>query len=235
MKKPFLFVGLDYEKPHEVADLAEELAEVDRNDFGFKLNLDFYLNCALLGVSEPIARVYNLNKPTFADLKMWNGARTMTSIAETLAVTKKPSYFNIYALSGEDFLRKVVGSVSKTYTKVLGITVLTHYDDDYCQKTRGMSMREAVRQDAETSYKAGCHGIILPGDMLEVVADLETQKLVPAVRPQWYGKTGDNYQEQETYIKDAIRWGADLLVCSSPIRKSKDRKEALIRTLDEMY
>ena len=61
------------------------------------------------------------------------------------------------------------------------------------------------------------------------------EKIVPAVRPEWYGKTGDNYQEQETYVRDAVRNGADLLVCSSPIRKSKDRKEALIRTLDEMY
>ena len=52
---------------------------------------------------------------------------------------------------------------------------------------------------------------------------------------RWHGKTGDNYQEQETYVRDAVRNGADLLVCSSPIRKSKDRKEALIRTLDEMY
>ena len=39
---------------------------------------------------------------------------------------------------------------------------------------------------------------------------------------------GDNYQEQETYVRDAIRDGADLLVCSSPIRKSTNRKEALI-------
>ena len=28
------------------------------------------------------------------------------------------------------------------------------------------------------------------------------EKIVPAVRPEWYGKTGDNYQEQETYVKD---------------------------------
>ena len=67
------------------------------------------------------------------------------------------------------------------------------------------------------------------------VADLEMKKLVPAVRPRWYGKTGDNFQEQETYVGDAIRDGADLLVCSSPIRKSENRKEALVRTLDEMY
>ncbi len=58
--------------------------------------------------------------------------------------------------------------------------------------------------------------------------------MVPAVRPDWFGKTGDNYQKQEISVREAILKGADLLVCSSPIRKSSDRKEALIKTLDEM-
>ncbi len=234
-KKPFLFVGLDYEEIYQVAEFAEELASVDRDDFGFKLNLDFYIRCALFGDTKPLARVAGLEKPMFADLKMWNGARTMSSVAEGLKVTHGANYFNVYALAGEDFLKKIVNSVSGADMKVLGITVLTHYNEDYCREMRGSSFKEAVRKDAETSYKAGCHGIILPGNMLEEVADLEMQKLVPAVRPSWYGKTGDNYQEQETYVKDAVNDGADLLVCSSPIRKSKDRKEALIRTLDEMY
>jgi len=235
MKKPFLFVGLDYENNCKVAEFAEELAEVNRDDFGFKLNLDFYINCALLGDTKPLARVGQLNKPMFADLKMWNGARTMSSVAEGLRVTHAANYFNVYALAGESFLRKVVDSVYGTDMKVLGVTVLTHYDENYCREMRGCSFRDAVRKDAETAYRAGCHGIILPGNMLEEVADLDMEKLVPAVRPEWYGKTGDNYQEQETYVRDAVRNGADLLVCSSPIRKSKDRKEALIRTLDEMY
>ena len=238
MKKPFLFVGLDYEDTYEVARFAEELAEVDRDDFGFKLNLDFYINCALQGDSEPLARVAELEKPMFADLKMWNGARTMSSIAKGLINTNGANYLNVYALAGKDFLKKVVDSVSGTDLKILAVTVLTHYNEDYCKEMRGCSFREAVRKDAKTAYDAGCrgdHGIILPGNMLEEVADLEMQKLVPAVRPSFYGKTGDNYQEQETYVKDAVRDGATLIVCSSPIRKSENRKEALIRTLDEMY
>ncbi|MBS3117315.1 orotidine 5'-phosphate decarboxylase [Candidatus Woesearchaeota archaeon] len=234
-KQPFLFVGLDYENPSQVAEFAEELAEVDRNDFGFKLNLDFYINCALLGDTRPLARVARLGKPTFADLKMWNGKRTMSSVADCLKITHGAEYFNVYAMATDDFLRRVVDCVSGTNIKVLGITVLTHYNDDYCRVMRGGSLRETVRKDAEIAYNAGCHGIILPGSMLKEVADLEIQKLIPAVRPSWYGKTGDNYQEQETYVRDAVKNGADLLVCSSPIRKSKDRKEALVRTLDEMY
>lgn len=233
MNKPFLFVGLDYQDPAEAVDLAEELSGVDRDNFGFKLNLDFFINTTLTGNTHYLERVFSLGKPIFTDLKMWNGKRTMTSIAERL-VERRVDYFNVYALADEPFLESVVGITHGSDTKVLGVTVLTHYGEDYCQRMRGCSLREAVRKDAETAYSAGCHGIILPGTMLREVEDLPVEKLVPAIRPDWYGKTGDNYQKQETSVREAIEGGADLLVCSSPIRKSPDRKLALIKTLDEM-
>jgi len=233
MSDPFLFVGLDYEEPDEVADFAEELAQVDRDNFGLKLNLDFIVNSVLLGNIQPFERILSLKKPIFVDLKMWNGKRTMSSIVEKL-VKRGVDYVNVYAQADEDFLRRVVETTEGTDTKILGLTVLTHYDDRYCQKIYGCSMREAVRRFADIAYSAGCHGIILPGTMLDEVQHLQMAKLVPAVRPDWYGKTGVNYQKQEVSVREAIEGGANLLVCSSPIRKSKNRREALIRTLDEM-
>lgn len=233
MNKPFLFVGLDYQNPTDVVDFAEELTVVDRDNFGFKLNLDFFINTALIGNTQYLERIFEIGKPIFADLKMWNGRRTMTSIAERL-VERNVDYFNVYALADKDFLNSVVGATSGSDTRVLGVTVLTHYDEDYCQRMRGCSLREAVRKDAKTAYSAGCHGIVLPGTMLGEVRNLKMEKLVPAIRPDWYGKTGANFQEQETSVREAIEWGADLLVCSSPIRNSENRREALIKTLDEM-
>ncbi len=233
MAKPFLFVGLDYQEPNKVLDLAEELSQIDRDNFGYKLNLDFIINSVLTGNCEPFERVMGLGKPIFADLKMWNGKRTMQSITAGL-VQRGVNYFNLYSLADKPFLESVVKSTEGTNTKVLGVTVLTHYDEDYCQRMRSCSFNEAVRRDAETAYNAGCHGIILPGTMLEEIKDIPAEKLVPAVRPDWYGKTGDNFQKQETSVREAIAGGANLLVCSSPVRKSPDRKEALIKTLDEM-
>lgn len=233
MKKPFLFVGLDYTKPHQVVEFAEELAEVDSDRFGFKLNLDFFINSALQGDTKSLDRISQLKKPIFADFKMWNGRRTMASITEAVGI-KCIDYFNVYALSGLNFLSKVVDEANKKGTKVLGVTVLTHYDENYCQRMRGCSFEEAVRKDAEVAYSSGCHGIILPGTMLHTVSEMQIDKLVPAVRPDWYGKTGENHQKQEIFVREAIEKGANFLVCSSPIRKSEDKKEALIKTLEEM-
>lgn len=232
MTKPFLFVGLDYEQPEEVVDFAKELAQIDRNNFGFKLNLDFIVNSGLTG-NKYVEKILNLKRDLFVDLKMWNGRRTMNSIIETLS-RLGVKYTNIYALADRPFLEAAVRATEETDIKILGVTVLTHYNDAYCQKYFGCSLGEAVRRFSEVAYKSGCHGIILPGTMLNEVKDLPIEKLVPAVRPSWYGKKGDNYQEQETLINEAIDNGANLLVCSSPIRKSENRKLALIKTLDEM-
>lgn len=233
MDKPFLFVGLDYEQPEEVVDFAQDLDRIKRYNFGFKLNLDFVVNAGLTGDHQFMKDILELKRPLFVDLKMWNGRRTMSSIIKTLGKLGV-NYTNVYSLADKPFLAATVRATQGTNTRILGVTVLTHYDEAYCQSMRGCSLKEAVRKDAEVAYNSGCHGIILPGTMLGEVKDLEIKKLVPAVRPKWYGKTGDNWQKQEVSVREAIEGGADFLVCSSPIRKSENRKEALEKTLDEM-
>src|SRR3989338_1640331 len=106
MSKPFLFVGLDYEDLNEAASFAEELTQVDRPNFGFKLNLDFILNTALLGDRQPFERVLRLERPIFADLKMWNGKRTMVAVVEGLTKVGI-DYFNVYSLADTPFLKAV--------------------------------------------------------------------------------------------------------------------------------
>jgi len=234
MGKPFLFVGLDHGNTYTAAELAKELSEVDRDNFGFKLNLDFYLRCALSGDTKPLATIYELERPIFADLKMWHDPRTMSSIADGFNLWGKTDYINVYALAEKDFIKEVVQVSERKNTKVLGLTVLTYYDDAYCQKNRGGSLRETVRKDALTAYDAGCHGVILPGTLLDEVADLRIEKLVPAVRPDWYNGTEESYQKQEVSVKYAVKEGADILVCSTPIRTSDEPQDALIKILDEM-
>lgn len=233
MDEPFLFVGLDYEKPEEVLAFAKELAEV-KGEFGFKLNLDFIINAAFSGNSH-LRKVLDLGKETFVDLKMWNGRRTMVSIVNDL-IKVGVDYTNVYAEAGEPFVRAVVDTTKEKRTKILGLTVLTHYDDEHCQRNYGCSLREAIRRFSKIAHSAGCHGIIVPGTMLNEVRDLEIEKLVPAVRPDWFGITGDNYQRQEALIREAIEGGANLLVCSSPIRRGYNgsRRDALLKTLEEI-
>jgi len=227
--KPFLFIALDdlAKRETETLEIAKQLSDIEGN-FGFKVNLDYLLNPDN-GLKTTIGNVQQFGRLIFVDLKMWNGTRTMGSIIENL-VSIGVDYLNVYALA-DDLLPEAIEIVRGSRTKVLGVTVLTHFSETYCKKHFGRTLKETVRHFAEVAIESGCHGIILPGTALEVVQDLKTIKVVPGVRPKWYK---DTRHEEKVEPNVAIKKGADILVCGSPIMKNPDKGAALKRVLGEM-
>lgn len=233
MRGPFLFVALDDldRREGETLRVAEQLSGVE-GPFGFKLNLDCLLKRGLVVncCTRSLLRiVQQLGRKVFADLKMWNGTRTMRSVIEAL-VDSGVDYLNVYALA-DDLLPGAIKAAEGSKTRILGLTVLTHFSEAYCQRHFCRSLRETVRYFAEVALERGCHGIILPGTTLDVVQDLETIKVVPGVRPKWYQ---DARHEEEVEPRIAVEGGARILVCGSPIMKSDDPTEALQKILSEI-
>lgn len=227
--KPFLFVALDNlaGKENETLAIARQLSDIPGN-FGFKLNLDYLLN-RTKGLETIIKIAKSLKRPIFADIKMWNGTRTMKSVFQTF-VNLGVDYVNVYALA-DGLLPEAIAVTDGTETRVLGLTSLSHYDNNYCLKHFKRTLPETVRHFSEVAIEAGCHGIILPGTTLNVVKDIITIKVVPGVRPEWYE---DDRHEEEVTPKEAIKNGADILVVGSPIMKSKYPTDALVKILSEM-
>lgn len=227
--KPLLLNALDdlVGKEKKTLKVAEQLSKVEGN-FGFKVNLDYLLN-PKKGLKALLAPIQQFGRPIFSDLKMWNGTRTMASVIENL-VALGVDYLNVYALADE-LLPKAIQITEGTKTKVFGLTVLTHFNEAYCQKHFRRSLPETVRHFAEVAVEAGCHGIILPGTALEAVAYLDTIKVVPGIRPIWYK---DTRHEEEIESRVATQKGASVLVCGSPIMKSGNPVDALRRILAEI-
>lgn len=230
MVQPFLFIALDalYTEERATLEAAEELSSVEGN-FGFKINLDYLLRHGLGDFNSSVKRIQHFGRPVFTDLKMWNGTRTMRSIIEIL-VDCEVDYMNVYALA-DDLLPKAIKVTEGSNTRVLGITVLTHFGEEYCQRHFRRTLRETVRHLSEVAVERGCHGIILPGTTLEVVRDLRVMKFVPGVRPKWYK---DTRHKEEVEPRTAVEQGADSLVCGIPIMKDRDKVSALKRVLSEM-
>ena len=229
MKQPFLFIALDglHSREKETLKIAEQLSAVP-GPFGFKVNLDYLLN---LGVSvrTSLRWIRRLGRPVFADIKMWNGPGTMESVIGIL-VEAGVEYTNVYALA-DNLLPPALKVAEGTKTKVLGLTVLSHYSEGYCQKHFYRSLAETVRHFAIVALEAGCHGIILPGTALDIVQDLKTIKAVPGIRPIWYK---DTRHEEEIQPGEAVKKDANILVCGSPIMKTPDKVAALKKVLFEM-
>jgi orotidine-5'-phosphate decarboxylase len=235
MERPFLFVALDglMKKEKETLEIAERLSSVEGN-FGFKVNLNYLLDRGLRNPST-LGNIQQFNRLVFTDLKMWNGTGIMSSIIGSL-VDKGVDYLNVYALA-DDLLPEAIKIAEGSKTKILGLTVLTHFTEGYCKKWFQRSLKDTVRLGAEVALKRGCQGIILPGTVLDVVKDLDLERWTPGVRLPWYPEDARHQQEVEPRV--AVDGGATGLICGGPIMKSMekvgiDNVEALKRVLAEM-
>jgi len=230
-KTPMLFLAFDNLKknPVETMVIAGELADTNK-PFGLKFNLDSML--ADRDFLSMVKMMQQFKRPVFADIKMWNGTRTMEEVVKTF-VDLGVDFVNVYALA-DGQLKKAVKVTEGSNTKILGLTVLSHYDDAYCQKWFRRTFSKAVLDFSRFAVDAGCHGIILPGTSLKLVRELNIIKVATGLRPVWFK---DSRHEQEATPADMVEGGADFAVCGSPILKQPTKEEriaAFLRILDEM-
>jgi orotidine-5'-phosphate decarboxylase len=227
VKQTMVYVAADsfIAEPAKTYSILRTLSNADL-PFGIKINLDFLLE---VGYGTAICKVRQFARPIFVDLKMMNGKRTMIDVAKRM-VDYEVAYFNLMALADTQ-IPDVVEVTKGTETKVLGVTVLTHFDEGYCDRHFERTLGGAVRHLAEIAIERGCHGIILPGTTLQDVSDLETIKGIPGVRPKWYR---DTRHEQEIQPFMAQQEGADFMVCGKPIMTAEDPVKALRLILSEI-
>ncbi len=227
MMKTIIFVAADGLSTQPASKTYSILRTLDKTglEFGIKINLDYVL---LYGY-DSLSWLADFGRSLFIDLKMFNGSRTMGKIAEAM-VERRIDFFNVMALADSQ-ISEAVEVTRGTNTKVLGVTVLTHFDELYCEKHFHQSLHQAVRHLAETALRAGCDGIILPGSCLDVVADSQTIKVVPGVRPKWYK---DLRHAEEIEPHEAKEKGASICVCGSPIMRSESPVDALRAVLSEL-
>ena len=131
-------------------------------------------------------------------------------------------------------MEKAIRATEGSKTKILALTVLSHYDEKYCQRWFKRTVSEAVFDFSARAIEIGFHGILLPGTMLGEVVALPTIKVATGLRPGWYE---DSRHEQEATPAEVVRGGAHYAVCGSPVLKQPTMAEkiaALRRILDEM-
>lgn len=198
--------------------------------FGFKLNMDVLIKHGV-GVIGDFKKRYG--RPIFADIKMWNGGRTMESAIKTLAEAGA-DMTNLYLHAGDKLIRCALRGTEGSNLQVFGVGVLTHYTDADCLALYDRPLREMVKMFGQIAADVGMHGYILAGTCLDAVDGLELTKLVPAVRPVRFENTKANDQEQTVTPTEAFNRGAQIVVCGSPVFKSADPVVALRELLEEI-
>ncbi len=212
---PRFFLAIDDGSASEVVRKANQIVDVPGR-YGIKVNLD-----AIIDNKKVISDVRVITgRPVFADIKGWNGKRTLREIVKIVA-GEGASVVNFYALA-DDMLEGAVEEATKQGVVILGVTVLTHYDESYCQRHFRRTFQESVQHFAKVSLKRGCDGYILPGTMLDAVAGFGGIKFIPATRPVSFEEREANFQKQFEDPLVCLGNGATIVSCGSPVWKSPD-------------
>ena len=119
--------------------------------------------------------------------------------------------------------------------KLLGVTVLTSYDDAMLKEIGyAMDARALVMRRVEQALEAGMDGVVAsPLEAAEIRKKFGDELLIvtPGIRPSWSARDD---QARAAAPADALRNGATHLVVGRPVNAAPDPAEAARKIVEEM-
>jgi orotidine-5'-phosphate decarboxylase len=217
-----IYVAMDTPDLERALDLGRS---VGRSVGGLKLGLEFFAANGPGGVTE-LAR---LGLPIFLDLKLHDIPNTVAKAIGALRPLS-PAVLTVHAAGGQAML-EAAWAAAAPETKVVAVTVLTSLEaSDLAAIGVGGEPHEQVERLAELARSAGLDGIVCSGAEVKAAhaAWRDGYFVVPGIRPQGSG-TAD--QKRVVTPRQALDWGASMLVIGRPVTGADDPAEAL-RTIE---
>ena len=185
------------------------------------------------GGGLPLAqRLAGQGKKVFLDLKLHDIGATVERAAAQVAGLEA-TYLTVHAFP--QTMAAAKAGVGDRPLGILGVTVLTSYDDrDLQQAGYTMGVRDLVARRADQAVAAGISGLILSAEEVEAMRRRVGRKLrliTPGIRPAG-AAAGD--QKRVMTPAAALAAGADHLVIGRPITQATDPRGAAEAILAEM-
>jgi orotidine-5'-phosphate decarboxylase len=189
-----------------------------------------------------VRRIIGLGGHVFLDLKYHDIPNTVAK-ASAEAVKLGVSILNVHALGGFDMMKAAVEAASETAVRrnipvpiVLAVTVLTSMDEMSLRRELKItrSLPRQVSHLARLAQRAGIHGVVAsPQEVKMLRREVRGDFIIltPGVRPDWADR---NDQKRIMTPGEAVQAGADYIVVGRPVLESRDRKEAVLKIIDEM-
>lgn len=220
-----LIVALDYPNVSAAEALVWQLGD----------DVTFYkigLELTIAGGLDLAADLIGAGKRVFLDLKLHDIGNTVER-ATAAAAERGISLLTVHAYP--QTLAAAARGAAGSGLKVLGVTVLTSYDDaDLAAAGYAAGVTETVRRRAGDARAAGVAGVICaPTDAAMVRGVLGPEGLVvtPGVRPAG-AAIGD--QKRVASPAEAIAAGANMIVVGRPITAAPDPHAAALQILSEL-
>ncbi len=186
-----------------------------------------------VGGMELCERLRYRGKKVFLDFKLHDIPTTVEKATRSIA-SRGGDLLTVHA-EPPVMRAAVAGRGDDPDLKLLGVTVLTAYDDAMLTEMGyAMGARDLVMRRVEQALEAGMDGVVAsPLEAAEIREKFGDGLLIvtPGIRPSWSGKDD---QARAATPADALRNGATHLVVGRPVNAAADPAEAARRILAEM-
>lgn len=221
-----IIVALDVPTKKAALDL---VAELGKQISFFKIGLQLFTAAG----PDIVRKVLATGAKVFLDLKLYDIPNTVAHAVES-AAKLGVHMLTIHLSGGEAMVKAAIAARSKEVS-ILGVTVLTSFDDTAIRALGVAStIEEQVSRLAKMGVAAGVDGLVVSAADIEVLRPQfgnDIELVVPGIRPAW-SETGD--QKRIMTPREALEAGANYLVVGRPIIAHKNPREAVKKILDEI-
>ena len=210
-----IFVACDLSSHKEVLEL---LSKIHEEISGIKIGLQYITQHS----PEEIRELSQFKKPIFYDGKFFDIKNTLVESIKSLK-DLKISYATVHLLNGLDALTAANQSANDINVKLLGVSVLTSFDNEELELLGFKNqVEDQVIRLIKIANKAKLYGVIcspLEIKMIKKVAP-NLKCFTPGIRQD----ENKDDQKRTMNAKKALEAGSDCLIIGRPITKGDPKK-----------
>ena len=215
MKNKNIFVACDVSSQKEILDLLELIYE---DISGIKIGLQYITQRS----PKEIRELSRFKKPIFYDGKYLDIKNTLVESVKGLK-NLNVDYATVHLLNGLDALNAANQAAQKINLKLLGVSVLTSFNDEDLENLGFNSkVEEQVKRLVKIAMESNLYGVICSPLEIKMIKEIapNLKCFTPGIR---MGEAKDD-QKRTLSANEAIKEGSDCLIIGRPITKG-DPKE----------
>jgi len=215
MKDKNIFVACDVSSQKEILDLLES---IHKDISGIKIGLQYITQRS----PEEIKELSKFKKPIFYDGKFFDIKNTLVESIKSLK-DLNVSYATVHLLNGLDALKTANEAAQKINLKLLGVSVLTSFNDNDLEVLGFKSnVEDQVKKLVKIAMDANLYGVICSPLEIEMIKEIapNLKCFTPGIRIE----EAKDDQKRIMSANEAIKAGSDCLIIGRPITKGDPKK-----------
>ena len=210
-----IFVACDVSSQKEILDLLELIHE---DISGIKIGLQYITQRS----PQEIRELSKFKKPIFYDGKFFDIKNTLVESINSLK-SLNINYATVHLLNGLDALKAANKAAQKINLDLLGVSVLTSFDDKDL-KNLGFSnkVEDQVKRLIKIATEAQLYGVICSPLEIKMIKKISPKLkcFTPGIRME---NTKDD-QKRTMSANEAIKAGSDCLIIGRPITEGNPKE-----------